>query len=674
MPKLLILFALAVLTIAGSDTSSNQSPSVAPTSTATGYRAYIEEYRHDLQHPDYQPSEHHANTFHDILSTLPQPQNCVQSLSQGLIEFTDFGPLNNLPWNDVFVVSPGHPEVTGKTHFAFLDAYGARLKGGQLEVFVDKDAMGNEGGFQTKAGHRLNNISMHYEASAFGYGRGDSQALSPPLLIRAVSKSEVMREVAAISSSGSSCYCDIIVPSKVSYVLGLLYYPQFGHTIFNGLSNMVATLWRKQVPVSDVEFSPYLFRNTSTDVSGVPSRTYRLQWFDMYNELFSFYSSGAGVTPWTHFLDYTSSSTTSAQQGGEARSICFQRLMVGALPHLDHMNVTVPLELWARFSRGVIAHLFWRDLELMQEGRGGADTRGGGEVGNTRLSSPHDISEEYLRNLLPRGYPDYHRDMGAEEQACIYSDGSDTTCNLAPRCAVTIVTRDIHNARSIVNAQALADVAESRGCGAQLLSLEGLSLRDQVGAVRWNSTLLVSVDGTALLNALFMHKCSTVLYVEMWRRAMMIPQLGPSVWTGYSPRAADTSFANTSDPIALHMRAMIISAHTSSAADAGADAGADLLESMSLASLPFPHRDIEDFLRNGQSTSVRLDAFERVLDESIRHNWQCRRATASSMRSRSRSKRSSSVTSRFSASSASSTANSSAPKLLLFTMNRKYKK
>jgi hypothetical protein len=218
-------FVVLVLALAGTVGTALLYPETTDL-TATGYRAYIEEYRHDLQHPDYAPSQQHHKQFHDILKehadTLPPPQasGCVHPLPQGLVEFSDFGPLNDLPFDDLFVVSPGHSDVTGKTHFAFLDAYGARLKGGELEVLVSDDLEEGGGGagagFQARSGDRISELSMHYEAAAMGYGRGDSQALAPPLRVRAVSAVEVAREVAELTrGQGSGCYCDILIPHKV---------------------------------------------------------------------------------------------------------------------------------------------------------------------------------------------------------------------------------------------------------------------------------------------------------------------------------------------------------------------------------------------------------------------------------------------------------------------------
>ena len=573
--------------------------------TATGYRAYIEEYRHDLQHEDYRPKQQDGNTFYNLLQQnselSPQSPHCIQSLQQGVVEFADFGPLNDLPFDDMFVVSPGHLDVTGKTHFAFLDAYGARLKDGELEVLVsENDEKGKAAGwgFHTKSGRRVNSLSMHYEAAAMGYGRGDSQALAPPLRLRAVSKAEVARELAVLSSTKTNCYCDLLIQSKVSYVMGLIYYPQYGHTIFNGLSNMVATLWRKQIPYEDVEFSPYLFRNTSTTVSGVPSTQYQLQWFEMYQELFRFYSTD--ITLWVHFMDYSQLTN---------KTICFPRIMVGALPHLDLMNITSPSEMWGRFSRGIISSLYWSDLLSQQLQMGTAS-----EVPDD--FSPHTVSTEQLNAISPAQYPDYHLPMSDEfyDDTAIPSWKAST---VSPYCAVTIVTRDIHNARSIVNAHELVEAAAVKGCQVQMISLEKYSLQDQIGQVRWNTTLLVSVDGSALLNTLFMHECSTVMYVELWRRALMIPKFEPAIWTGYTPVASDTSFVNKSDSIAVHLAA-IINEYKISGRLAE-------LESLNLDILPFPNKLIEDFLRNQQATTVRKDVFVRVLADSIQHNRRCRR-------------------------------------------------
>jgi hypothetical protein len=173
----------------------------------------MEEYRHELQDPIYLPSEQHGEVFHDLLkahadtSSTPQPEGCLlQSMPQGLVEFTDFGPFNNHPISSAFLVSPGHPDITGKAHFSFLDAYGARLVNGEVEVLLSDEDM-SRGGFLTKAGNREYSLAMHYETAALGYGRGDSQALAPPLRIRAVSRAEVLHELSASGGPGGDVRC-----------------------------------------------------------------------------------------------------------------------------------------------------------------------------------------------------------------------------------------------------------------------------------------------------------------------------------------------------------------------------------------------------------------------------------------------------------------------------------
>jgi hypothetical protein len=547
-----------------------------------------------MQHSSYLPHSQYAYTLHDMLaeqwsSDNPQAEGCLHSLPQGLVEFTDFGPMNNLPFDDLFVVSPGHSDVTGTSHFAFLDAYGARLVGDELEVLISNDENETEAegyGFVTKEGNRVTTLTMHYESSAMGYGRGDSHALAPPLRIRAVTKQEIRNELEIFSREQTGCYCDMIVPTEVTYAIGLLYFPQYGHTLFNGLSNVLATLWRKNISYSDVELSVYLFRNTSTDVDGVPSQTYQLLWSDLFSELFSFFSSA--VTQWAHLIDYAII---------HHKKICFRRILVGALPHLDLMNISAPQELYRKYSYEIISNLFWQDLRKL----------------NT--SSPDKVTSDQLNMLSPDTYPNYFSTLTEN----VYDNSNSVTWKasvVTPYCAVTIVTRDVDNARSIINARDLMTLAVNKGCTAQVVSMERLTLKEQVGEVRWNTTLFVSVDGSALLNALFMQRCSTVYYVEMWRRAMMLPKFEPALWTGFTPLSEHTSFPDPSDPISQNLMTLI-SNYT-------AAGRAEELESLDLGFLPFPNRDIENFLRNKQSVRIPLDMFDRVLEKSIQHNKNCR--------------------------------------------------
>ena len=616
MSTLLFLTLTLTHTLTHTTTVTAQLFPSTTDATATGHREFIEEYRHDLQHPDYTPHTHTlTHSLHNTLAEYPQPPGCLPSLPQGLVEFSDFGPMNNLPYRDVYAVSPGHADVTGISHFGFLDAYGARLKGDELEVLVSSErdmecggdgvsecvsegvsegVSGRSEGFLTKSGDRVTTLTMHYESSSMGYGRGDSGALAPPLRIRAVTKSDIVNELAMIASSDKGgCYCDLMVPTKVTYAMGLLYYPQYGHTLFNGLSNIVATLWRKNISYSDVEMSVNLYRNTSTRLNEWTPLTYRLSWRDMYNELFSFFS--ADITQWNFLLNHALLHN---------KTVCFNRILVGALPHLDLMNISAPQELYSKYSREIIANFYWQELQLIN----------GVSVD---VTSPHDVTSEVLNSFKPAQYPDYHSELSED----IYDDSNDEAwiaSTVTPYCAVTFVTRDVYNARSIVNVQELANFAESKGCAAKIISMENLTMKDQVGEVRWNTTLFVAVDGSALFNTLFMHKCSSVMYVEMWRRAMMYPKFEPAVWTGFIPKAADASFPNISDPIAQHLHDLI-SVYT-------AAGKADELETLNLNILPFPNKEIEQFLRNRQSVRIPVKTFEHVLNNSIQHNKQCRLA------------------------------------------------
>jgi len=594
MTSTLMLFFLTFLE--GVSVSAQLYPNSSD-ATATGYRAYIEEYRHDLQHPDFYPSQQFGHIFLDLHSEqaekAPLSAGCLQSLKQGMVEFSDFGPMNNLPFKDLFVVSPGHSDVTGISHFAFLDAYGARLKGAELEVLVSSDMdtkAGEEEGFLTKGGERVKSLLIHYETAALGYGRGDSQALAPPLQIRAVTKRDITAELSALANSGDSCYCNLLVPHDVCYAIGLLYYPQYGHTLFNGLSNIVTTLWRKNISYSDVEIAVFLYRNTSTQVQGVPSRTYQLLWQDMFDEVFKFFSTE--VVQWAHIIDQAMLAN---------KTICFPRILVGALPHLDLMNISAPQALYSRYSHEIIANLYLSELQQLYH--------------TMKVDTALDITSDQLHLLVPTQYPDYYSRLNE----ATYDDSSAAawkSTTIEPYCAVTIVTRDVENARSIVNAKELLAFSKDKGCKAQIVSMERLSLKEQVGEVRWNTTLFVSVDGSALFNALFMQECSTVLYVEMWRRAMMYPKFEPAAWVGYIPSAADTSFPNMSDPIAQHLHGLI-STYTARGRQAE-------LESLDLSYLPFSNKDIEDFLRNKQSVQLPIDEFDRILSASINHNHRCR--------------------------------------------------
>jgi len=538
-------------------------------SPATGTITFLEEIRQDLTDVHWSIQEGEPMAW-DVAVPSSSLSSCPHPATLGLQEFSDFGPHPTSWHKSKYIRCSGHTDVTNHAHFAFLDTYGARLVDNVLEVVVA------DPGFRVKSGSTTSTLSMYYEASSYGLGLNDSAGLAPPLHVKAVSPSE-MRNVVRREEHSGGCYCDILLPERVYMALGLIYYPQYGHTIFNGLSNLMATMWRKQLRAGsgagvgeNVVFSPYLRRNTTSSAEDVPHTQYMIQWHDMYDELFG--ALVDEIVPWERILD-------ASMKGVK---VCFNRLLVGALPHMDHLNVTVPDHMWDRFSRWLISFLFKNEI-----------TGYLGKEFNPRIET---ISQEQLMNFNP--FQPHSRGK---------SD-----------CSVTFVVRRIRSnseeaifereSRDIANLAALVTEAEDMGCSVQTLLLQHMNMKDQVAQVRWNTTLLVGADGTGLLNAVHMNECSTVLRVEMWRKPGIVARLGPARWVDYRPTLSETVWFNSSHPIAQYLN----SVHPM-----------ERLETMSLGESPFPDHEVEYFLREYQATTVNVTEFRSVVDSSIKYHRAC---------------------------------------------------
>lgn len=90
-------------------------------------------------------------------------------------------------------------------------------------------------------------------------------------------------------------------------------------------------------------------------------------------------------------------------------------------------------------------------------------------------------------------------------------------------CIATLIYRPV---RKILNLEVLsAIVSQEFDCVANIVSFDGMSHRDQI-LVASNSTLLIGMDGTGLLNAAYLQRPSAVISIMMWGMKDINPAKG----------------------------------------------------------------------------------------------------------------------------------------------------
>jgi hypothetical protein len=521
-------------------------------------------------------------------------EDCPYPSRLGISEFSDYGPRPVKDFQSRYIRSPGHADVTDVARFAYLDAYGARYFNGELQIVTNDE-------FHTVDDEYIRELSMYYESASYGMGLGDSAALAPPLRVRLMPVAEFQQE---INDESKGCFCNMLISEGLNVVMGMVYYPQYGHSIYNGFSNFMANMWRNgfaplkepthvEVPVGqpyqaqsadeEITFWSHLLRNTTSFADGVPYDFYSIMWHEAFDELVKIVAGR--VHKWEDLL--------AAATGGPRPKICFKRIMVGARPDLDHLNSSVPDEMWDRFSRTLISYAFEQEI--------------GHYLGKPNFDCRWDvISAADLMYFDTISLPRIKRSSMPDPPTHTYSQLYKSDCS------VTIIVRENEGdtpKRGIRNVQELLQAARDMGCRAQTVRFQNMIILDQIEEVRWNTTLLVGSDGTGLLNALHMRPCSSVLRIEMWRKPGLIARLGPVKWIDYRPVYSDTIFVNVSDPIAIYLKSLEEQGHD--------------METVPLAHTPFENHEMEGFLRDGQAAYVRVDEFRSVVDASrlrIRQN------------------------------------------------------
>lgn len=559
---------------------------------------------------------------------------CQNPVREGLIEFSDMGA-NPIPsFANPYVHSPGHRHVAGVARFGFIDAYGARLVNGVLEIVIPYDVnttnsnseveeeYSNHGpgrdttGFRTKENTLLQHMTLYYEPASFGLGFNDSTSLASPLYVKAISpverKSTRMKE--------ADCYCDVYL-EKTHFVFGLTNYPQYGHVMFNGLSNILATLWRKNISKEDLIFHYNLQRHTRGGVEGVNVTEYSLHWDEKYAELFR--ALATSVLPWSDKLDASKLLDIK---------ICFERIMVGSLPHLDHLNATA-----------TNIHTTARDGAGHSEG-------GGGDRLTSEASS--NLWMKFRDTLFSLFFPLSKDGSAQTEQTGSDADVVDAISTRAlnellaekmhQKCIVTFIVRtksdysrpstDIASSfhqqqahvpftpssRRIDNLFTLESIARHHyNCSVQRVLLNDMSVIDQM-SIFYHSTLIIAADGTALLNSVFMkgnYNCSTILQIEMWRKPGIVKHLitpnnslehrKSRNWITYRIPLNRTRW-HSNYGLPVHQRCLQTISR-------------NVIDWVNLHdSCEFGDVILEDYLREGQSGSVDEFFFSRIVAHSIK--------------------------------------------------------
>jgi hypothetical protein len=595
-------------------------------SSATGEFTFIEEIRDDLLNlkPSIQTNQqrvkiHPPSTASATpASASEDPPSCSYPKSFGLNEFIDLGR-KPIPWyTQKYIRTVGHEDVTNVATFGHLDAYGARLRNGVIEVIVTEGE-----GLLTKDRGITNDLWLHSESASYGLGYNDSAGLAPPIQIHAIPLREFLPQL----EDTSKCFCDVLIEGQLITILGLVYYPQYGHTLLNGFSNFYALLKNKQFypfpssssfsPDNDIILLHSLRRNTTSPAPDVPHTFYHIKWHEMYNELFS--SLVNGISSWEELLSYS--------QQNSYLNICFERLMIGSPPHLDHLNASVSKEMWEEFTRFLVSKYFSEEIKEYFH------------LSHWELKSAgHLLTTQQLEEFNPfltslhTPPPPFPLKTHPSPSTAPTPHSSLPTSLDHERCLVTFIVRSLESipssssspdpntfresSREILNLIELQEISHTLSCHTQFLPLQLNSIKNQLLELRWNTTLLVLSDGTALHNTLFMNQCSSILRIETWRKPGIVPCLGSGRYWTYTPTVKETYWMKNKSHSVM-MRKISEHLHELN------QTNSDKLENMPLNILEYPAEEIELYLRDYQLTYVKREQFEEIVKKAKRYSYEC---------------------------------------------------
>jgi len=546
-------------------------------------------------------------SFDDPSTVLQADNSCLFFPSVGLNEYVDFGT-NPIPsFRNLYIHDPAPPDVVGHAHFSVLDASGAYFQNGELFVHFAASTLHDNIGFRTLRGRYESTLTMYFESSSYGLGLNDSKSLSPPLRVHAiVSPLETLLNNESVSTSmiklpdmsfiasssddviittpDTPCRCDQL-SSGIHFLLGVVHNPYFGHVLTNTLSNLFAALHLRRINPQDVTLHIHLERVGHFQ-----------EWEDKYSALFY----ALGIKEMT--VNNNDEMLISSSRWRSNDVFCLERVIVGTEPLLDNLNRTVDI------ATGRLASLpLWKMF--------------GNTVANAVL--PTEVKKLFIDPIPWK-----------TRKAIVPLS--------ANACAVTFIARHRHvdalHSRGIRNLEELEGVAREQGCTSQVLFLHKMTLVDQIAQLRFNTTLLVGADGTGLLNAVWMHECTSVLRINLWRKRGIVNKLNQGQWFEYIPTHKETVLYPrhlTFDPEGMYPTEeeieleRYIRSHGTLLNEvmdreyAEFDGGSRSHFNFSGAVHGLSDVMVEDFFREAQSTIVLPDKFKEILLQSEEFRQTC---------------------------------------------------
>ena len=575
-------------------------------SSITGEITFLEEILED-----FSSSFHLIQKYSINNQILNQNSSCKRPKYLNLIELIDYGTKPIEWFEPSFIRTKGHQNVTDHARFGFLDAYGGRLKNGTIEILLPEEKNNQ---LILRNNQKVSSFLLYCEGSAYGFGYNDSAGLAPPIQISLFSMNQfknlfIDSTTTPISTTPTNsmreeneCYCDILLPGKLYSLLGFVYYPQYGHTIFNTFANYYQLLklnhfypnnkeieeeGREESNEDDqINILTSLLRTPTSEAKDVPYTYYEIQWHEMYNELFLKLATNIYSWEYLHKLSLTN----------PTQRICFERLTIGLPPYLDPLNKTVTIELWTDFMKSMISFYFEKEIQLLLNLR--------------EFNSKKDIlTNSQLNQFNPiTNNNENENENNQNKNICLVtfivrfvesiptqsSSSSSSTSSQPPPTS-----------RDLINLHELQLIAEENGCQVKYLLLQHLTIKEQILQLRWNTTLLILSDGTAIYNNIFLTSCHTVLRYDTWNKPGIVPNFGICKYIRYLPFLNETIWLEIeTNEIGKRFNQLNQSNSTE-------------FNQMLLGKLEFPNHDIEYYLREYQLTYINPKQFEKVLQESI---------------------------------------------------------
>lgn len=267
----------------------------------------------------------------------------------------------------------------------------------------------------------------------------------------------------SLSMMKAECTDRILEPS---FFFGLVAYPFYGHLLFNVHSNLMHTIKSQRHQFGRVRI--YGAKDgKNPHLLSLDKETELLQLSRFYPIMFGMLSVNQSVYSWPFVLQQSLHRTSGGGKlltAHKPRTFCFDEVTLGMTSEWDHYNYSTSASSWRQYRSAV---------------------------------------EEFA-------------------SLCNLSTGNSGTKN-SNSCSATIISRD---SRSIVNEQAVANVLQSEfGCITTVVRLEKLHFLEQIRLMR-QTTLLIGMDGTGLLNAAFMSPPAGVVSVMMYRLREITPHKG----------------------------------------------------------------------------------------------------------------------------------------------------